>query len=99
MKLRDVMGRGPDDVEIGSLAYDNRSVEPGALFFCVPGFTRDGHDFAPDAVAARRGRARRQRALGLEECPRCWFPTSAPRWRRPPRASTAIPPPGCAWWA
>ena len=26
---------------------------PGALFFCVPGFRSDGHDFAPDAV--RRG--------------------------------------------
>ena len=24
---------------------------PGTLFFCVPGFTRDGHDFAPDAIA------------------------------------------------
>jgi UDP-N-acetylmuramoyl-L-alanyl-D-glutamate--2,6-diaminopimelate ligase len=39
------------DVEISSLAYDNRLVLPGALFFCVPGYTRDGHDFAPDAVA------------------------------------------------
>ena len=39
------------DVEVTSLAYDNRTVEPGALFFCVPGFTADGHDFAPDAVA------------------------------------------------
>ena len=24
---------------------------PGTLFFCVPGFTRDGHDFADDAIA------------------------------------------------
>jgi UDP-N-acetylmuramoyl-L-alanyl-D-glutamate--2,6-diaminopimelate ligase len=39
------------NVEISSLAYDNRLVAPGALFFCVPGYTRDGHDFAPDAVA------------------------------------------------
>jgi UDP-N-acetylmuramoyl-L-alanyl-D-glutamate--2,6-diaminopimelate ligase len=39
------------DVEISSLAYDNRLVVDGTLFFCVPGFTRDGHDFAPDAVA------------------------------------------------
>ena len=39
------------DVEISSLAYDNRLVTDGALFFCVPGFTRDGHDFAADAVA------------------------------------------------
>src|SRR3954468_21845852 len=51
MTLRDLLGAGPDDVEITGLAYDNRLVEPGFAFFCVPGFTRDGHDFAPDAVA------------------------------------------------
>ena len=50
MTVRDLLGDGPA-VEIGGLAYDNRTVEPGTLFFCVPGFTRDGHDFAPDAVA------------------------------------------------
>jgi len=38
-------------VEIAALAYDNRQVAAGTLFFCVPGFTRDGHDFAADAVA------------------------------------------------
>src|SRR5215208_3439156 len=50
MTVRELLGDGPA-VEIGGLAYDNRAVEPGTLFFCVPGFTRDGHDFAPDAVA------------------------------------------------
>jgi len=39
------------DVEISSLAYDNRLVTDGTLFFCVPGYTRDGHDFAGDAVS------------------------------------------------
>ena len=38
-------------VEISGLAYDNRRVERGTLFFCVRGFTRDGHAFAPDAIA------------------------------------------------
>ena len=38
-------------VEITGLAYDNRVVTAGTLFFCVPGFTRDGHEFAPDAIA------------------------------------------------
>src|SRR5215204_376153 len=33
------------------LAYDTRSVAPGALFFCVPGERADGHDFAADAVS------------------------------------------------
>jgi UDP-N-acetylmuramoyl-L-alanyl-D-glutamate--2,6-diaminopimelate ligase len=35
---------------VEDLAYDNREVQPGTLFFCVRGFTRDGHDFAVDAV-------------------------------------------------
>jgi UDP-N-acetylmuramoyl-L-alanyl-D-glutamate--2,6-diaminopimelate ligase len=54
MRLVDVIPATPPgahDVEITGLAYDNRAAEPGTLFFCVPGFTRDGHDFAPDAVA------------------------------------------------
>jgi UDP-N-acetylmuramoyl-L-alanyl-D-glutamate--2,6-diaminopimelate ligase len=42
---------GARDLQISGLAYDNRLVTPGALFFCVPGFTRDGHDFAADAIA------------------------------------------------
>src|SRR3954467_3940108 len=53
MQLREVLGdaaRAAPPVEVTALAYDNRLVEPGTLFFCVPGFTRDGHDFAPDAV-------------------------------------------------
>jgi UDP-N-acetylmuramoyl-L-alanyl-D-glutamate--2,6-diaminopimelate ligase len=37
-------------VEIRDLAYDPRAVTPGALFFCIPGASRDGHDLAPEAV-------------------------------------------------
>ena len=44
----DVVGRAP--VEVRDLAYDTRAVVPGALFFCVPGATTDGHDFAAEAV-------------------------------------------------
>ncbi len=65
MTLRDLLGDGPDDVEISGLAYDNRTVEPGTLFFCVPGFTRDGHDFAPDAVARGAAALVVCRPLGL----------------------------------
>jgi UDP-N-acetylmuramoyl-L-alanyl-D-glutamate--2,6-diaminopimelate ligase len=53
--LRELIGEGAPEVEISGLAYDNRSVTPGTLFFCVPGFKVDGHDFAPDAV--KRGAA------------------------------------------
>ncbi len=45
----DVRRRAPADVR--GLAYDARDVGPGSLFFCVPGFRADGHDFASDAVA------------------------------------------------
>jgi UDP-N-acetylmuramoyl-L-alanyl-D-glutamate--2,6-diaminopimelate ligase len=65
MTLRDLLGEGPDDVRISGLAYDNRLVEPGFLFFCVPGFTRDGHDFAPDAVARGAAALVVARPLGL----------------------------------
>jgi UDP-N-acetylmuramoyl-L-alanyl-D-glutamate--2,6-diaminopimelate ligase len=39
-------------VEVTDLAYDTRAVTPGALFFCVPGSTVDGHDLAAEAVAS-----------------------------------------------
>jgi UDP-N-acetylmuramoyl-L-alanyl-D-glutamate--2,6-diaminopimelate ligase len=64
MTVRELLGDGPA-VEIGGLAYDNRAVEPGTLFFCVPGFTRDGHDFAPDAVARGAAALVVTRPLGL----------------------------------
>jgi UDP-N-acetylmuramoyl-L-alanyl-D-glutamate--2,6-diaminopimelate ligase len=50
MTLRDLMGGGAPEVEISDLAYSSQSVTPGALFFCVPGYRSDGHDFAPDAL-------------------------------------------------
>ena len=54
MTLREVLGdaaAGAPPVQVTALAYDNRRVTPGTVFFCVRGFTRDGHDFAADAVA------------------------------------------------
>ena len=45
----ELIGEPPS--EIRDLAYDTRRVEPGALFFCVPGERFDGHDLAADAVA------------------------------------------------
>jgi UDP-N-acetylmuramoyl-L-alanyl-D-glutamate--2,6-diaminopimelate ligase len=44
----DVVGRAP--AEVRDLAFDVRTVGPGALFFCVPGSRADGHDFAAEAV-------------------------------------------------
>jgi UDP-N-acetylmuramoyl-L-alanyl-D-glutamate--2,6-diaminopimelate ligase len=68
MTLREVLGAaaaGAPPVEVTALAYDDRTVTPGTLFFCVPGFTRDGHDFAPEAVARGAVALVVQRPLGL----------------------------------
>ncbi|MEA2179877.1 MAG: UDP-N-acetylmuramoyl-L-alanyl-D-glutamate--2,6-diaminopimelate ligase [Solirubrobacteraceae bacterium] len=51
MRLRELFPQAQGDPEVTSLAYDGRRVRPGALFFCVRGFTRDGHDFAEQAVS------------------------------------------------
>src|ERR1700759_2531206 len=68
MRLHPVIAGAPAparDIEVTNLAYDNRAVEPGALFFCVPGFTRDGHDYAPDAIARGAVALVVERALNL----------------------------------
>src|SRR5438067_4853962 len=68
MRLGELMPGAPPgarDIEVSSLAYDNRAVTPGTLFFCVPGFTRDGHEFAPDAIARGAVALVVQRPLGL----------------------------------
>jgi UDP-N-acetylmuramoyl-L-alanyl-D-glutamate--2,6-diaminopimelate ligase len=65
MLLPDVIGRQAPRVAVTALAYDNRAVTPGTLYFCVPGFTRDGHDFAPDAVARGAVALVVRRPLGL----------------------------------
>ncbi|MBB6673224.1 UDP-N-acetylmuramoyl-L-alanyl-D-glutamate--2,6-diaminopimelate ligase [Cohnella nanjingensis] len=36
--------------EITGLEADSRAVLPGQLFFCLPGHTVDGHDYAPQAA-------------------------------------------------
>src|SRR3954449_7751224 len=68
MQLGEVLGDAASDappVEVTALAFDNRLVTPGTLFFCVPGFTRDGHDYAPDAIARGAAALVVQRPLGL----------------------------------
>src|SRR3954454_16333208 len=64
MTLRELLGDGPD-VVVSGLTFDNRLAGPGTLFFCVPGFTRDGHDFAPDAISRGAAALVVQRPLGL----------------------------------
>jgi UDP-N-acetylmuramoyl-L-alanyl-D-glutamate--2,6-diaminopimelate ligase len=56
---------GDPAVPVRSIAYHTRDVVPGALYFCVPGFRRDGHDFAAEAVAAGAAAVVCERELDL----------------------------------
>ena len=50
----DVVGSriaGDPQVQVHSLCYRSDLCGPDSLFFCVPGFVRDGHDYAADAVS------------------------------------------------
>jgi UDP-N-acetylmuramoyl-L-alanyl-D-glutamate--2,6-diaminopimelate ligase len=54
-------------VHISGLSYRSQDAAPGSLFFCVPGATLDGHDFAAEAVS--KGAV----ALAVER----WLPVEA----------------------
>lgn len=95
MRLRELFGEAAGaapDADVTSLAYDDRKVVPGTAFFCVPGHTRDGHDFAAEAV--RRGAAalvvQRPLGLGVPEVPvddvRAVMPLAAARLNGDPTA-------------
>jgi len=40
------------DTQITVLTDDSRKAQPGSVFFCIKGLTRDGHEFAPGAAQA-----------------------------------------------
>jgi UDP-N-acetylmuramoyl-L-alanyl-D-glutamate--2,6-diaminopimelate ligase len=56
---------GDPGLEITGLAYDNRKVVDGDLFFCVSGMESDGHDFAAAAVEAGASALVCERPTGL----------------------------------
>jgi UDP-N-acetylmuramoyl-L-alanyl-D-glutamate--2,6-diaminopimelate ligase len=41
---------GDENIEVNGLAYDSRRVKKGDLFFCISGFSTDGHNYAASAV-------------------------------------------------
>ncbi len=50
-KLNYALLAGSLDVEISTLVYDSRKVEPGSVFVCISGSVRDAHEYIPDVVA------------------------------------------------
>lgn len=51
--------------EVSDLVHASGDAKPGSLFFCVQGFTSDGHDFAADAVDRGAVALVCERPLGL----------------------------------
>jgi UDP-N-acetylmuramoyl-L-alanyl-D-glutamate--2,6-diaminopimelate ligase len=51
--LADVAASGAEGLAtaVSGVAYRSGTVRPGDVFFCVPGFIYDGHDFATDAAS------------------------------------------------
>ncbi len=45
-----IIGNG--EVEVTGIAYDSRKVKKGDLFFCIKGYSADGHRYAQKAVEA-----------------------------------------------
>ena len=69
MKLRQLLNGVPlkggnidQEMEINSISYDSRTLEPGALFVALPGDKTDGHRYIDTAL--ERGAAA-VRASGL----------------------------------
>lgn len=57
--------RGDGDARVTGLETDSRRVKAGDLFFCIPGFTKDGHDYAEAAAAGGAAALVCERALPL----------------------------------
>ncbi len=53
------------DIDVGHICADTRQVSPGAVFFCLNGFTHDGHDYASKALEQGAAAVVAERDLGL----------------------------------
>ncbi|UJF35134.1 UDP-N-acetylmuramoyl-L-alanyl-D-glutamate--2,6-diaminopimelate ligase [Paenibacillus hexagrammi] len=56
---------GDAEREITGMEADSRKVNPGDVFFCIPGLIADGHDFAPKAVELGAAALVTERVLDL----------------------------------
>lgn len=75
MKLKQLVPTAPQDLDITSIAWDTRHMEPGALFFAIPGFQTDGGLFIDEAFS--KGAAAVVCAKSVKD-PRC-IPVDDPR--------------------
>jgi UDP-N-acetylmuramoyl-L-alanyl-D-glutamate--2,6-diaminopimelate ligase len=56
----------PAAVDVRAITFNTADVVPGALYCCIPGGHFDGHDFAPEAVAAGATALLCERVLPLD---------------------------------
>src|SRR5437870_348539 len=68
-------------VGVTSLAYDSRHVQPGTLFFAIPGEKVDGHEFIAPALKAGAVAVVGERAAPA---------ALAAHWLRAPRTPRAL---------
>lgn len=59
---------GDENREVQSLCTDSRKIEPGCLFFCIPGMHFDAHEYAPEAVSRGAAALVVERELAVD-CP------------------------------
>ncbi|MFC1767530.1 UDP-N-acetylmuramoyl-L-alanyl-D-glutamate--2,6-diaminopimelate ligase [Candidatus Margulisiibacteriota bacterium] len=48
--LKDAKTTGDENIIVSGIAYDSRNVNSGDIFVAIPGFSKDGTAFVPDAV-------------------------------------------------
>ncbi len=75
--VRDIAASGPRDVDVRGLACDSRRVQPGSLYFALPGEKLDGARFIDAAVAAGAVAVLSDRAP--ERADVAWLRTKDPR--------------------
>ncbi|MET0626959.1 MAG: UDP-N-acetylmuramoyl-L-alanyl-D-glutamate--2,6-diaminopimelate ligase [Acidimicrobiia bacterium] len=63
LDVRELVG---GDVEVTSITNDSRRVQHAGCYACIPGARVDGHDFAPDAIAAGASALLVERVLDQE---------------------------------
>ena len=57
-KLKDILNgisysilTGSDDIEINDIKYDSRKVKKNDVYIAIKGYTTDGHEYIPEAIA------------------------------------------------
>jgi UDP-N-acetylmuramoyl-L-alanyl-D-glutamate--2,6-diaminopimelate ligase len=73
---------GADDIEVTSCARDSRRIETGELFAALPGTTKDGHWFVPEAAARGASAILAQQPVTGVPVPVCYVPDSREAYGR-----------------